>query len=61
MPIPDTFEHLALYNEVDIGLDTFPYSNTTTTCEAIYMGVPMVTLAGDRHGARTAATLLTCA
>ncbi|MEK6748976.1 MAG: hypothetical protein AABY83_07180 [Pseudomonadota bacterium] len=51
-------EHLSIYNYVDIALDTTPYNGTTTVFESLWMGVPVVTLAGDRHVSRVAASIL---
>lgn len=54
----DKEEHLALYSRVDIHLDTFPYNGTTTTCEALWQGVPTITIAGEAHRSRVGVSLL---
>jgi predicted O-linked N-acetylglucosamine transferase (SPINDLY family) len=57
-PQPDHSAHLALYGQMDIALDTFPYHGTTTTCDALWMGVPVITLAGQTHVSRVGLSLL---
>lgn len=56
--IADANEHLALYGEVDIALDTVPRTGGATTMEALWMGVPVVSLAGKRYVERLSATML---
>jgi protein O-GlcNAc transferase len=58
VPRLSTADYLALYNRIDIALDTWPCAGGTTTCDALWMGVPVVTLAGERSFSRTGASVL---
>jgi len=57
-PAHSPSDHLELYSRIDIALDTYPYHGTTTTCEALWMQRPVITLAGDRHASRVGVSLL---
>ena len=51
-------EHLSIYHHIDIALDSYPYNGATTTCEALSMGVPVITLVGNRHVSRMGSSIL---
>jgi len=51
-------DHLEKYNNIDICLDTYPYNGTTTTFEALWMGVPVITLCGNAHLSRVGNSIL---
>ena len=54
----DEKTYIKKYEQVDIALDTFPYPGGGTTCDALYMGVPVITLVGERHNSRFGYSLL---
>ncbi len=55
---PSTYSHLETYHQIDIGLDSYPYNGATTTCQALWMGVPVVSLIGERHASRMGLSIL---
>ena len=51
-------DHLNVYNKVDIALDTFPYTGVTTTFEALWKGIPVITMAGHNFKSRCGESIL---
>jgi predicted O-linked N-acetylglucosamine transferase (SPINDLY family) len=59
--MPDGRHHLAVYEEIDVSLDAFPWTGPTTACDALWMGAPVVTWSGARHAERMVASILASA
>ena len=51
-------QHLMTYHDIDIALDPYPYGGGATSCDALWMGVPLVTLAGNRSVGRMGVSIL---
>jgi predicted O-linked N-acetylglucosamine transferase (SPINDLY family) len=56
---PSYYDYLKQYTQIDIGLDTYPHNGHTTTCDSLWMGIPVITLRGDRYASRMGASVLT--
>jgi protein O-GlcNAc transferase len=56
--MPPSGNHLTIYHDMDLHLDCLPWNGHTTMCEALWMGVPTLTLVGDRHAGRMSASML---
>ena len=56
--LPKRVHHLAFFDRIDIHLDTYPYTGTTTTFEALWQGVPSVTMAGNNHCSRVGCSIM---
>lgn len=56
--IPPGEDYWQLYHQIDIALDPFPYTGATTTCDSLWMGVPVITLAGSTYVSRQSTSLL---
>jgi predicted O-linked N-acetylglucosamine transferase (SPINDLY family) len=55
---PPFAHYLSIYDEIDLSLDTFPWSGHITACESLWMGVPVITFKGDSHASSMVASLM---
>ena len=57
--VEDSGKNMLQYNKMDIALDPTPFNGVTTTADALFMGLPVVTLAGDLHVSRVCTSMVT--